>query len=198
MDRYSIAYGSWIIKRRWLIIMLSLFLTILAVAGARNLVFNGDYRIFFSEDNPRLKAFAVLERTYTKTDNILLVVKANDNNIFNPETLDIIKQMTEEAWLMPFSSRVDSVTNYQHTLAEDDDLTVRDLVPNPKSLTAEDVAYIRDIAVNDPLIAKRLVAEDGATVGIFVTLQIPEGTNSPEEPVMAYSRAMVAKYMALD
>ncbi len=198
MDRYSIAYGSWIIKRRWLIIMLSLFLTILAVAGARNLVFNGDYRIFFSEDNPRLKAFVVLERTYTKTDNILFVVKANDNNIFNPETLDIIKQMTEEAWLMPFSSRVDSVTNYQHTLAEDDDLTVRDLVPNPKSLTAEDVAYIRDIAVNDPLIAKRLVAEDGATVGIFVTLQIPEGTNSPEEPVMAYSRAMVAKYMALD
>ena len=196
MDRYSVAYASWILGKRWPIIIVSILLTALAVAGANNLAFNGDYRLFFSPDNPRLKAFDLIERTYTKTDNVLFVVKAKDDNVFKQQTLEVIKQMTEEAWLMPYSSRVDSVTNYQHTYAEEDDLTVRDLVPDPSSLTPDDIAYIRNVAVNDPLIAKRLVAEDGAATGVFVTLQIPEGTNSPEAPVMEYARGMVTKYMA--
>ncbi len=194
MDRYSVAYASWILRNRWLTIVLSLVAAALAVAGARSLSFNGDYRAFFSPDNPRLKAFDLIERTYTKTDSLLFVVKANDGDIFQPQTLNIIKQMTEESWKMPFSSRVDSVTNYQHTYAEEDDLTVRDLVPDPLSLTAEDVAYVRNVATTDPLIAKRLVAPDGGATGVFVTLQIPDGDTFSDGPIMAYARAMVAKY----
>ncbi|NQV21911.1 MAG: MMPL family transporter [Rhodospirillales bacterium] len=197
MDRYNIAYAGWIVRNRWLTIAVSLIVAAAAVMGARGLVFNGDYRLFFSPDNPRLKAFDLIERTYTKTDNILFVVKANDGDIFQRETLDIIKQMTDDAWQMPYSSRVDSVTNYQHTYAEDDDLTVRDLVPAPLSLTEDDLAGVKSVAMTDPLIAKRLVAPDGRATGVFVTLQIPDGTITPEEPIIAYARAMISKYAEL-
>ncbi len=194
MDDVSIGFGKWVIRYRWLVILVAIAMTAGMVNGARYLTFNGDYRIFFSPDNPYLKAFDLIERTYTKTDNILFVVKANEGDIFNPRVLGTIKEMTDEAWLAPFSSRVDSVTNYQHTYAEEDDLTVRDLVPDPQSVSEQDAAYIRNVAMTDPLIAKRLVSPDGKTTGIFVTMNIPEGTKSPEQPIMVYARAMVAKY----
>ena len=197
MDELSVAFGKWVIRRRWLVILAVVALAAVLTSGARLLTFNGDYRIFFSPDNPYLKAFDLIERTYTKTDNILFVVKSNDGDIFTADTLDIIKQMTDEAWRMPYSSRVDSVTNYQHTYAEEDDLTVRDLVPAPQSVTLQEADYVRNVAVTDPLVAKRLVSPDGTTTGIFVTMQIPDGTKSPEVPIMAYARDMVAKYSAM-
>ncbi|NQV21912.1 MAG: MMPL family transporter [Rhodospirillales bacterium] len=198
MDEYSVAFGKWVLRRRWLVIMAVIAASVLLISGARLLTFNGNYRIYFSPDNPYLKAFDLIERTYTKTDNILFVIKNNEGDLFNPRVLDIVKQMTDDAWRMPYSSRVDSVTNYQHTYAEDDDLTVRDLVPDPKSLTDAEAAYVRNVAMTDPLVAKRLVSPDGTTTGIFVTMQIPEGTKTPETPIMAYARDMVAKYTADD
>jgi uncharacterized protein len=197
MDELSVAFGKWVIHRRWLVILAAIAISAGLISGGRFLVFNGDYRIFFSDDNPYLKAFDLIERTYTKTDNILFVIKAKEGDVFNAETLDTIKQMTDEAWKMPYSSRVDSVTNYQHSYAEDDDLTVRDLVPAPTSVTKVEADYIRNVATTDPLVAKRLVSPDGTATGIFVTMQIPDNTISPEVPIMAYSRDMVAKYSAL-
>jgi len=198
MDDISVGFGKWVIRFRWLVILAVVAMSVGMISGARFLTFNGDYRIFFSPDNPYLKAFDLIERTYTKTDNILFVIKANEGDIFNPKVLSTVKNMTDEAWLAPYSSRVDSVTNYQHTYAEEDDLTVRDLVPDPTMVTGEEAAYVQNVAMTDPLIAKRLVSPDGKTTGIFVTMNIPEGTKSPEGPIMAYAREMVAKYSAVD
>ena len=54
-----------------------------------------------------------------------------------PQVLDAVEFLTLEAWQLPFVLRVDSITNYQHTTATEDDLIVADLVegvtqPYPK------------------------------------------------------------------
>ena len=54
--------GPWVIKYRWLIIILSFALVFAAASGGRFLVFKADYRVFFSDDNPQLQAFDKLEK----------------------------------------------------------------------------------------------------------------------------------------
>jgi predicted RND superfamily exporter protein len=186
------AYGEWVVRWRYGILLVTLVLVALAASGARFLTFKTDYRVFFSEDNPQLLAFEELQNTYTKTDNVLFVLAPKNGNVFTPETLASVAALTTEAWQIPFSLRVDSLTNYQHTRAEGDDLIVDDLVPDPSGMSAEALEAVHDIAVNEPLLVSRLVSADGRVTGINVTIQLPdEGTGEEVPAITAMARAMV-------
>ncbi|WP_293647660.1 efflux RND transporter permease subunit [Thiolapillus sp.] len=180
----SQAYFIWILRHRWLVVILSVILIALAASGARFLGFSNDYRMFFSEENPQLLAFEALQNTYTKTDNILFVVSPRDGNVFTPKTLATVEWLTKESWQLPYSLRVDSITNYQHTEAEEDDLLVADLVEDAANLTDEQLKKIRDVALHEPLLRNRLISPDGAHTGINITVQLP-GKKLDEVPEVA-------------
>ena len=173
-------------------------------SGAPNLMpFSNDYRVFFSDDNPQLNAFENLQNTYTKDDNILFVVSPKNANVFTPETLAAVQAITLEAWQIPHSIRVDSVTNFQHTYAEEDDLIVDDLVVDPESMTKQDLQYASQAALKEPTLARRLVSDNTAHTGINVTIQLPGKDVMNENPQsVAYARKMLAdakiKYPEID
>ncbi|WP_457668903.1 MMPL family transporter, partial [Thiolapillus sp.] len=187
-------YFIWILRHRWLVVMLSLILIGLAASGARFLGFSNDYRMFFSEENPQLLAFEAMQNTYTKTDNVLFVISPKDGNVFTPKTLETVEWLTKEAWQIPYSLRVDSISNYQHTEAEEDDLLVADLVEDATSLDDEQLKKIREVALNEPLLRNRLISPDGAHTGINVTVQLPEKKldEVPEVADFAYQLAQRA------
>ena len=112
--------------------------------------YDTEYRVFFSEDNPQLKAFEALQNTYTKTDNVMFVLAPKNGQVFTLETLTSVARLTEESWQIPYSLRVDSITNYQHTEADGDDLLVDDLVPDDEIDELNDAALqrISNIALN--------------------------------------------------
>jgi uncharacterized protein len=172
-DNLIPAYASWVIRFRWPVIFACLIAVAAAASGLRFLEHTVDFRVFFGENNPQLLAYEKLEDTYTKTDNIFFVIQPQNKNVFTPKTLAIIKQLTEDAWQIPHSIRVDSLTNFQHMEAQGDDLTVADLVEYPQELTLKQLAKIKSIALNEPALVKRLIAEDAATTGVLVTLQFP-------------------------
>lgn len=191
-------YFSWVLDHPWLTIFLSLVVMAALSAGLPRLSFSNDYRMFFSEDNPQLQAFEALQDTYSKNDNVLYVITPKQGEVFTADTLDTLAWMTKEAWQTPYSLRVDSVTNYQHTEAEGDDLRVSDLVKDPKDQTAAQLARLRDIAVQEPLLVHRLISPDGKHTGINVTIQLP-GEHLGEVPeVTAFSRDLMARAMARD
>ena len=159
-------WGRWVIRWRWPIIAGSLLLAALAAMGGQNIRFGNNYRLFFSEDNPHVAQFDALERIYTQSANILYSVEPVDGEIFTPEVLAAIQHLEEGAWLIPYSTRVDALTNFQNTKAEGDDLIVEDLVPLGQETNPEWVAQAREDALNEPLIKHRLVNEDASSAGV--------------------------------
>jgi len=198
-NRKSLAqrYSQWVIRWRWPIVILAVVLAVAAGSGARHLGFNTDYRVFFSDDNPQLQEFEALQRTYTKVDNILFTLSPhNGDDVFNPEVLAAVEQVTEKAWLLPHALRVDSVSNFQHTVAEEDDLLVEDLVSGAASLEPAALTQIKQVALSEPALHKRLVAIEGGTTGINVTFQLP-GKAMDEVPTTANAaRALAAEIEA--
>jgi len=193
-----VRYTEWILKWRYLVIIFSLVVVGLIGSGAPNLMpFSNDYRVFFSKDNPQLKAFENLQDTYTKDDNVMFVISPKNGDVFTPNNLAMIQSMTEEAWQIPHSIRVDSVTNFQHTYAEEDDLIVDDLVLEPTSMTTEQLNYAKQTALKEPILSARLVSLNSAHTGINVTVQLPGVDQMKENPeTVAYARKMLAEARA--
>jgi uncharacterized protein len=182
MNWLESTYPRWVLKNRWYIIFFSLVLVALSASGGRLLSFTTNYRIFFSEDNPQLIAFEALENTYVKNDNVLFVLAPDNGNVFSKEVLSAVEELTEKAWQIPYSNRVDSITNFQHTEAEEDDLIVRDLVSNSTSLSDEALERIKNISLNEPLLINRLISESSHVTGINVTVQLPRIDEASETP----------------
>jgi uncharacterized protein len=126
-------FSGWVIRWRWAIIGATLLIVLAVAAGARRLVFIDNYRVFFSKENPDLLAFETVENLYSKNDNILFVVAPKDGQVFTRETLASLEWLTREAWKLPYSTRIDSLTNFQHTWAQGDNLVVQNLVRTPPS-----------------------------------------------------------------
>ncbi|MCP3668248.1 MAG: MMPL family transporter [Gammaproteobacteria bacterium] len=162
-----------ILDRRYLILIITLISALIMAAGMQYLLFSDDYRIYFSEENPQLQAFERLQNIFSKNDNILFVLAPEDDAVFTPETLQAVIWLTEESWKIPFSLRVDSITNFQHTYAEGDDLVVEDLVQAPVDRDKNQLMYRRDSALAEPLLLGRLVSPDAHVTGVNVTIQLP-------------------------
>lgn len=186
------SYAEWVLRWRYLVLLACVMLVGMAASGVHSLTFKTDYRVFFSEDNPQLQAFEQLQNTYTKTDNVLFVLAPKDGRVFTPATLEAVRWLTEASWQTPYSLRVDSLTNYQHTRAEGDDLIVADLVEEPAGLGPGQLQEIHDIAVNEPLLLHRLISPDASVTGVNITIQLPDEGSGKEVPeITAYARDLV-------
>ncbi len=190
------SYTRWIIRWKYLIVLVTLALTFAAASGGRFLSFSNDYRMFFGEDNPQLLAFEKMQATFNKNDNVLFVITPKSGKVFTRETLTVIKDITHEAWQMPFSTRVDSITNHQHTSAEEDDLMVDDLVVDPDSLSKNDLLKIQSIAINEPMLVRRLVSPDSKFAGVNVTVQLPGKALDEVPKTVAFARDLKQKMLA--
>lgn len=166
-------FFSAVIRYRWWILISSLVLVMAAAMGAQRLVFKGDYRVFFSEENPQLLAFEAMQKIYSKSDNVAFILSPKDGEVFTASTLQAVQELTEAAWQTPYSTRVDSITNYQHTTAVEDDLTVADLVDDPANLSGAELADIKAIATTEPLLVHKLISPQGHVTVVNVTTQLP-------------------------
>ncbi|HHC7218463.1 efflux RND transporter permease subunit [Vibrio parahaemolyticus] len=191
----GIGLGKIPTKYSLLVLLATIFLIIVATIGGKNLYFRGDYDIFFDGTNKQLLAFDEIQTTFAKTDNLAIVIAPEDGDIFTPQTLSLIQKITVDAWQVPYSSRVDSIANYQHTEAFDDDLLVEDLLYSEYELTPERISKVKSIALSEPVLKSALVSEKGDVTVVNITVQLPEMDKTAEvEEVVSCINAMIDRY----
>ena len=190
------AYGWGVIRWRWPILLVVVLLVAVAASGGRFLWFDTDYRVFFSKDNPQLKAFDELQNVYGKNDNVLFVLAPAGGEVFTAPVLTAVEQLTEKAWQIPFAIRVDSVTNFQHTRAEGDDLFVADLVSDAMTQPPEVLQEAREVALNEPLLINRLISPSVHVTGVNVTLHFAEKSITEVPDVAAHARRLADEIRA--
>ena len=167
-------YTNYIINHHKIVIFLTLLFVVAAGTGLKNLKTTSDFRIYFSDDNPQLVAFEELEKTYGKQDSLLFYIEPKNKNVFTKDTLALITQLTEKSWLLPYAIRVNSLTNYQHTAVEGDDLTTDYLLEDASLLTAKKISDIKNIVLNEPSLIHFLTDKKGQVTAIQVRLSLPK------------------------
>ncbi|MEM0988880.1 MAG: efflux RND transporter permease subunit [Pseudomonadota bacterium] len=193
--------ADWIVKLRW--VWLALTIALVAVSVARiDQIWPPDpsARIFFAPENPDRQALDRFEETFNKNDNLMIVIVPKGGEVFTPDVLAAIGEITELSWRLPLVRRVDSLTNFQHTFADGDDMTVRDLVVDPLNLSPADVDEAREIATTRiELQNSYLPAGKTDVTMVQVLFTLPGIDPSQEVPLIVASvqelrAAMEAKY----
>lgn len=176
-----------------------------AALGARSLWFESSYKIFFSKDDPRLLAYEQMEAAYTRADNAAFVLAPRNGDLFTRENLAAIEWLTDQGWQLPRSIRVDSVTNFQYSRAHGDELVVSSLVEDAMSLSDEQLAEVRRVALSEPLLVHSLVSGKGHVGSVNVRFELPEEAHAQSDAIFdvmdavhALRDAFVARYPQFD
>jgi predicted RND superfamily exporter protein len=193
MTQQNASYGEWILKYRFLILGLVTALTLLSASGAQFLYFDNDYRVFFGKENPQLKAFEQIQQTYTKIDNVNFAVDPISGKANTPEVLAAVEELTDIAWQLPFSIRVDSLSNYQHTEVDGDDLIVRDLYTDAVSMTDDEQSLVDRVSTTEPALAGKIHDMQHRATSVNATIQMPGKSADEVTIVAAAAREMAAE-----
>ena len=185
-DRYIDA----ILRYRWIVVVAATLLMAAMTAGVRFITVTNDYRVLFSEDNPQLLAFDALENTYSTSNAALIAITPEQGSVFSREALGAVEALTDAAWRAPYSSRVNSLTNYTHSEASGDDLIVAPLVEDAQALSDAQLARIEKTALAAVEIAGRLVSRDGRTAGVAINFVLPE---NPDQAVVEITDYLVLR-----
>ncbi len=189
LDRYT----AGILRRRWLVIALAGALMLALTAGARFIGVTNDYRSLFDADNPQLAAFTAFENIYGATNTALIAVAPGKGTVFTRETLGALEALTQAAWETPYSTRADSLANYNHTWAEEDDLIVEPLVDDAAGLSEEDIRRIEKIALSAPELVGRLVSRDGKVAGLAISFALPDNPDAAVVEITDYLDALLER-----
>ena len=192
VENFAIGFADFIVRWRFIVIAVAAMMVFAAGSGMPKLEFANNYRVFFSDENPDLMAFEEFQQIYTKNDNVMFVVQPKNKNIFSGDLMGAIEFITQESWQIPFATRVDSITNFQYSWANGDDLTVDDLIRDGPSLSQSELANKEKIAVSEPLLYGNLLARDVEATGVNVTLQYPEKELTEVPEAVAKARGIAA------
>ena len=191
------SYGEFLLRHRFVALFILLLATFGLSSGAQFLYFDNDYRVFFGKDNPQLKAFEKVQQTYTKIDNVNFAIDPLTGSANDPAVLAGVEALTEMAWQLPFSIRVDSLSNYQHTEVDGDDLIVRDLFMNGSELSADEMQLVHEISTTEPSLSGKIHDSQHRATSVNVTIQLP-GKTADEVAVVAKAARELAATIEAD
>jgi predicted RND superfamily exporter protein len=190
MQNFESRLIQWVIARRWWLITFTALFACATASGLMFLSIDSDLRVFFAKDDPHLLELEALENSYTKRESIIIIVAPKQGDVFSNETMSAVQSLTEAAWQIPYSSRVDSITNFQYTTASDDELVVADFIEDPASLDSNQLSEKRQQAFNESLLINRLLSSDAMTAGVVANVIFSDKTPEAVDQVARYSRQL--------
>ncbi|MEO0575879.1 MAG: MMPL family transporter [Pseudomonadota bacterium] len=190
----SSRFCQWLLDNAHAAMGIAVVLIIALGIGVLQLRLETDESIFFDDGNPNYIAELALQADFGGTDNVMFVIAPNTGDVFQTTPVALLHELTSAGWQIPYAKRVDSLSNYQHTVAADDELTVADLIPSDITLDAARLADIRKIAVNEPELVHRWVSTNGKVAAVSVMLNMPENDEIAVPEIAIYARDMQARY----
>lgn len=174
---------TWVVDHPYLALLLSLLLTLVSGAGLAKFDMNHDPRAFFGEGNPDFRLFQDFEASYGDRDLVMFAIHPRNADVFTRENLHILEQLTERGWQMPHAIRSQSLTNFQHTQVDGDELSTEHLVEDALNLSADDIARIRQIALSEPALLHGAVSTKGHVAAVAVSVTMDPGRR--DAPIVA-------------
>ncbi|MAW07605.1 MAG: hypothetical protein CME61_04915, partial [Halobacteriovoraceae bacterium] len=140
-------------------------------------------RIWFKTDDHLIQDLNELEQKFGNDERILLAVHSK-TDIFTKSNLEALEKLTEGMWLVPQVTRVDSMSNYNYSKVDGDDLYSEPFIENAAELSPKEIIEKKEIALNDKILKNRFISLDGKTAVITGSL-IPNVQGSPNYRLIA-------------
>lgn len=152
---------------------------------------SGPY-LYFADDNADFQTLQQMESRYAPDTSLIFVFAPNKGDVFTTESLKAIEEITEIAWTLPYVSRVDSISNFQHTEIDGDTLSTDYLYTQAETLSNDDLQKIKHIALNEKALLRQTLSKSGNVAAIIATVNIDEAQTQALE-IMPLANAAADK-----
>ncbi len=170
--------------------------------GTQYLSFVSDNRAFIGPSNPYLETLNQFESNFASSKGTIIGIYSTNPNesIFTPSTLEAIANLTEDGWLVSFTTRVASVTNFSRTypgVSEDgeDELVVEQLLESVDELSPQKANEIKGLALSDPLLVNNLISPTGDITAVVLSA-ITDLPDDAPVTIMKEVHELTAEYKA--
>lgn len=173
-------FAKLLIKYRYLSIGLVLIVVCILATGLTKLTFNPDLETYFPEGHPAVIRYNEIDDMFIPTDNLIIAVHSNEGTLFNGDSLKVIEELTRKSWTIPYSVRVDSLTNYSYVKSVNDDLIVEPFIEEAEKKSIEFIEKRKDLVAGEDIIYKSLISEDKKTSVVSIIVD-PPGPNKEDQ-----------------
>ncbi|MCF6216791.1 MAG: MMPL family transporter [Emcibacter sp.] len=172
-------------RKRLAFLFFPLLFCLILAGGVVLLQENNDGRIFFDEASPDRQKLVALEEKFTETNSLLIVLSADGGDVFAADVMSAILDVTEQAWLLPYVTRVNSLGNYQRISSMDDDIIIESLFSPDSILSATEREEIKKYALSETDLIGQILSPDGAVTAVAINIAAPRGDSKAINVIMA-------------
>ncbi len=160
-------------------IFFSILFILTSLIGYFNIQSDFTYQVWYDQDNPGLNQFKEFESKFGNDDTILISIHSK-NGIFNTQTLNKIKKLSQELNLVQDILRVDSILDYPEIKSLDNDIIIDSFIDEEKINDLNEIEFekIKSKAIKDDNIKNWFVSEDG-TLSVLTATMRPGFDNPP-------------------
>lgn len=169
---------QWCMEKPKTVLLLFILACIITGTGAGKLYFRSDYKVFFEDNDPQKLAYEEMQNVFSKSENVTFLILPKNENVYQSDTFELIHGLTEDAWQIPLSIRVESLSNYPYTYADEEGMVVTDLIDEGQTDDAH-IQWVKKSVASLENVQGRLVSLDNKMAVINVTIQLPDGDQTP-------------------
>jgi len=169
------------------LIVPSLLFLAFSIPGLTSLKPTVDARIFYDRESTEFNKVEDLEAEFTTNNTISFIITTVQGDIFDKTTLDIVHALSEELWSKGRVKKVDSVTNFKRTLAEDDSIST-DTLYNPDTLV--DFNELKEYVRSETRLIHQIVGKDLDITAVIATLDMDNSNRDHVTEVISWAELM--------
>jgi hypothetical protein len=152
-------FSKWVMRWRWIILLLVVLITGGLVYSTQFLVVNNDYDTWLPENDRITELYRLVDDRFGANMLVFAVLDCTEKGVFHPESLALVQRMTDALDGIDDLFNVSSLTNIVDIRKTDYGIEVGDLIPEiPESRT--ELETLRDYVLSKEMYVNTLVSSD--------------------------------------
>ena len=154
------------VKRHKLCLLIALVLFLAGLPFLRNIQLDFSAKSWFRSTDQNLKTLEYFEKTFGNDEVINLVIES-DKDIFNPEFIGILIELTEKMWEVPEVIRVQSLTNFYWSRAEGDEILTEEFLDEEFITSQKYLNNAKKRSLEHKVVPNYLISKNSKSATIF-------------------------------
>lgn len=153
------SFGKWVVRLRWLILLLVLLITVWLVSAMKHLTVNNDYDTWFPENDRVTEIYRMVDEQFGANALVFAVLDFSEKGTFDPESLALVQRMTDALDGIDELFNVSSLTNIVDIRKTDYGVEVGDLIPEIPE-TREELESLKEYVLSKEMYVNTLISPD--------------------------------------
>ena len=159
LESLMTSFGKWVVRLRWVILLIVLLITVWLVSAMKHLTVNNDYDTWFPENDRVTEIYRMVDRTFGANALVFAVLDFTEKGTFDPESLALVQRMTDALDGIDELFNVSSLTNIVDIRKTEYGIEVGDLIPEIPE-TQEELESLKEYVLSKEMYVNTLISPD--------------------------------------